>query len=90
MRKRYIIKVTGRVQGVFYRASTADKASQLKVSGFVKNEEDGSVYIEAEGEEETLRQLVEWCKVGPSRAQVERCVVEEMALQNDHSFQVKR
>jgi acylphosphatase len=90
VKKRFIIKVIGRVQGVFYRASTAERASSLGLSGFVRNEPDGSVYIEAEGDEEILKQLVEWCKKGPPSARVEKCIVEEMTLRNDHSFQVKR
>jgi acylphosphatase len=52
--KHWNIKVTGKVQGVFFRASTKAVADQLGVKGFVKNLSDGSVYIEAEGDEFAL------------------------------------
>jgi acylphosphatase len=47
--KHINIKITGKVQGVFFRASTKAVADQIGVKGFVKNEKDGSVYVEAEG-----------------------------------------
>jgi acylphosphatase len=53
MKKHFNIRISGRVQGVFFRASTKAKAEELGISGFVQNEPDGSVYIEAEGEEAT-------------------------------------
>ena len=68
--------VTGRVQGVFYRVSTRDKASELGLSGFVKNRADGSVEIEACGSREKLENLVSWCREGPSGARVDNLKVE--------------
>ena len=53
MKKSVIIVVRGRVQGVFFRASAAEKAAELRLAGFVRNEPDGSVYMEAEGDETT-------------------------------------
>ncbi|MEM7106607.1 MAG: acylphosphatase [Bacteroidota bacterium] len=75
--KHYNISVFGKVQGVFYRASTKTKALELGIKGFVKNQSDGSVYIEAEGNEERLKQLVEWCNRGPSNAVVTQVKVAE-------------
>ncbi|MFM9074987.1 MAG: acylphosphatase, partial [Bacteroidota bacterium] len=66
------IRVFGRVQGVFYRASTFDVARNLNVNGFVRNEQDGSVFIEAEGDPEALEQLKEWCRHGPPGARVDQ------------------
>ena len=80
MRKRFNIRVNGKVQGVFFRASTKEKADSGNISGFVRNEADGAVYIEAEGEEENLRNFVQWCHRGPKQAHVERCEVKEGAL----------
>lgn len=71
------IKITGRVQGVFFRDSAQKKAKELKVRGFVRNEPDGSVYIEAEGEPLAVKNMVEWVKNGPQNAEVEHVEVEE-------------
>ncbi|HEY8512024.1 MAG TPA: acylphosphatase [Cyclobacteriaceae bacterium] len=88
--KHLNIRVTGRVQGVYFRASTRDVASKLKLRGFVRNEPDGSVYIEAEGNEEALEELVAWCHHGPPRAMVENVEVNEGPIQNLGSFDIRR
>lgn len=88
--KHYIISVIGKVQGVYYRKSTQREALRLGLKGFVKNQEDGSVYIEAEGDEEGLQELVAWCKSGPERAEVSEVKVEEAPLQNFKQFEIKR
>jgi len=88
--KSFVIRVTGKVQGVFYRASTADEANRLGLRGFVRNEPDGSVYLEAEGDEQKLNELVNWCKRGPSRAVVSAVEVNEQSLKNYNSFEVRR
>jgi len=62
--------VHGRVQGVFYRASTQTTAEGLGLSGWVKNRDDGSVDIHAEGSRERLEELVTWCRNGPPQADV--------------------
>lgn len=69
--KRAQIRAQGRVQGVFFRHSAREKARELNIRGFARNEEDGSVYIEAEGEEKALEQFIAWCRIGPELAQVE-------------------
>lgn len=63
-------RVTGRVQGVFYRASTQARAQELGLTGWVRNCADGSVELEASGDAEALRQLEGWLWQGPERAQV--------------------
>lgn len=65
------IQVSGKVQGVFFRQSTMDKASELGLKGFVKNLEDGSVFIEASGSEKAVEELLQWCQTGPENAEVE-------------------
>jgi acylphosphatase len=90
MQKHFNIKVSGRVQGVFFRASTKKEADALGIYGFVKNEPDGSVYIEAEGDENMLRDFATWCKHGPPSAAVQHCDVSEGALQHYRSFEIKR
>ncbi|WP_315818162.1 acylphosphatase [Paraflavitalea speifideaquila] len=64
------IIVTGKVQGVFYRQSTKEKALELGITGTVKNQPDGSVLIQASGPSTVINQLIAWCRQGPSRAQV--------------------
>ena len=68
--KRIRARVTGRVQGVFYRASAADRASELGLVGWVRNAADGSVELEAEGPPEHLEELIAWCRRGPPAARV--------------------
>lgn len=75
--KQVNIWITGkRVHGVFFRVSIKEKANELGVKGFVSNEDDGSVYVEAEGGEGKLNQLVEWCRKGPRLAQVDGVKIE--------------
>ncbi len=61
----YRIHVKGRVQGVGFRYSAVREARSRGITGFVKNQYDGSVYIEAEGSQEQLLEFVEWCRRGP-------------------------
>jgi acylphosphatase len=72
MSEQRIIRIAGRVQGVMFRASAQRVARQLCISGFAKNEDDGSVLIVAEGRAAALDQLVAWCRKGPPRARVDR------------------
>lgn len=88
--KLYKIRVRGIVQGVFFRKSTFEKATQLGLSGFVKNEEDGSVFIEARGTAEDLNSLLAWCNEGPPRAEVEAVDFHEAELKDFDGFSIKR
>ena len=65
------ITVKGKVQGVWYRQSTLDKAVELGVTGYTKNLINGDVFIEAEANFEILELLLNWCKVGPKNAIVD-------------------
>ncbi len=75
MTRRVHIIVSGRVQGVFFRANTQEVAQRLGLSGYVRNLPDGRVEVVAEGAEEALRKLIEWCHEGPPLARVERVEV---------------
>jgi len=88
MQKHFNIKVFGKVQGVFFRQITRERARTLGIKGFVRNELDGSVYIEAEGEEESLNKFTEWCKVGPPMSKVDKTEITESLLQNFSSFEI--
>jgi acylphosphatase len=84
------ILVKGKVQGVYYRQSTKEKAEHLRVTGQVKNQSDGSVYIVATGKEEQLTALINWCYSGPSRAIVDSVETQPLALQNFDTFNIIR
>lgn len=84
------IRVTGKVQGVFYRASTVDKAKSLGLNGFVLNEPGGSVYIEVEGEESIVEELIGWTKIGPPRATVDGIEIADGAVQSFKGFEIRR
>lgn len=86
--KHINIKVTGKVQGVFFRASTKAVADQMGVKGLVKNQKDGSVYIEAEGSATILDLFLDWCKEGPEKAVVENVEVADGEIKNYRNFEV--
>ena len=90
MIKHYKIKITGRVQGVWYRGSAQKKAKALGIKGFVKNEPDGSVYAEAEGEEVILKEFIDWCNEGPELASVKNVEINEGSVNNFNSFEILR
>ncbi len=75
--KHVDIRVTGRVQGVFFRVATQNRALDLGLTGTVRNDRDGTVFIEAEGEEADLDRFVDWCRKGPPHADVKRLDVTE-------------
>lgn len=77
MRRHLSIRVTGSVQGVFFRASARAEAERLGIAGYARNQEDGSVLIEAEGESEALDRFVAWCGRGPDLARVEAVEIHE-------------
>ena len=90
MLKHLNIRISGKVQGVFFRASTKDQAVIFGIKGFVRNESNGDVYIEAEGEENQLNEFLKWCRQGPSRARVDNLNIKESEVVNFDSFEVRR
>jgi acylphosphatase len=74
---RVHLKIHGKVQGVFFRMHTIEKARSLgDITGFVANDSDGTVEVVAEGPENKINDLVDWCHSGPSTAEVEKVEVE--------------
>ena len=71
MSKQIHLMISGRVQGVFFRASAVHIARGFKVTGFVRNLANGNVELLGEGDEEALKRLLDWCKKGPPGARVE-------------------
>ena len=90
MKSAIAITISGSVQGVYYRASTKAVADRLGVAGFVRNEPNGEVYIEAEGSGEALSKLVEWCHQGPSLAKVSSVTQVAIPVQGFNAFTVNR
>ena len=89
MKKSYRVTVTGKVQNVGYRFYAARAAQELNIEGFVKNEPDGTVYMEAEGMEDALETFTIWCRRGPQWARVDRLDIQEQPLMNYKGFRVK-
>lgn len=84
------IMISGRVQGVYFRAFTQNKAKQLGVKGSARNLPDGRVEIIAEAESGTLEEFIKWCGKGPITARVDD--IEMTELQPDEalmSFEIK-
>ena len=77
------IIVSGRVQGVFFRKNTKQKATEFKINGWVKNTPDDKVEIFAQGNEENLNKFIAWCKQGPPKAIVEDIKIVEKQTNNN-------
>jgi acylphosphatase len=82
------LKVTGRVQGVFFRSTTKEKADELGITGWVKNCQDGSVEILAQGDDEKLKEFEEWCHQGPEDADVQQVDTQKIDPESHDVFEV--
>jgi len=83
------IKVKGKVQGVGFRYYTKQKADECQLSGFVQNKVDGSVYIEAQGEDADVDTFADWCRLGPEWSRVVECKISDMPLADFTKFRIK-
>lgn len=92
MARRFSAIVQGKVQAVFYRASTQKQASQLQIQGFVTNLSNGDVKIDAQGSLQNLNQLLQWCQYGPPLARVDKIFVtwEQTKQYSDSGFNILR
>jgi acylphosphatase len=87
---RVSVRVTGLVQGVWYRGSARSRASDLGLTGWVRNEVDGSVALEAEGPEDRVDRLIQWCGKGPPAARVRDVRVTRVApTGSESSFEIR-
>jgi len=82
--------IHGHVHGVFYRQSTMEKAIILGLKGTVRNCDNGTVEIIAEGDEANITKLIAWCRIGPPRAKVTHIDMHEHPLKNFTSFSISR
>ena len=90
MLKTVAIKVSGKVQGVFYRQSTRELAIALNIKGHIKNMPDDTVEIVATGPPEQIEQLIRWCWSGPPKAQVTNVEVKELSTELFDKFNIVR
>lgn len=87
-RLRYRVRVSGRVQGVWYRESCRRQALAVGVGGWVRNNADGTVEAVVEGEPQSVAQLLAWMRSGPPRAEVIDVDVQEEPPQSEQGFSV--
>ncbi|HEU4942139.1 MAG TPA: acylphosphatase [Gaiellaceae bacterium] len=80
------VVVSGRVQGVFFRAEARDRARSLGLAGWVRNNPDGTVEAAFEGDRERVESMIEWCRRGPALAVVDDVDVEWEQPRNDRGF----
>lgn len=71
------INIFGKVQGVWFRVHTKEQADKLSLSGFVRNQADGSVYVEVSGEEENINKFLNWIKIGPELSRVDQVNIND-------------
>ncbi len=90
MLKTVSITVSGKVQGVFYRQSTREKATALGINGEIKNMPDDTVHIIATGPAAQIEQLIEWCRQGPPKAVVTEVITKELPLTSFQKFTIVR
>lgn len=82
------IRIEGKVQAVWFRVSTKEEADRIGLNGFVRNEPDGSVYVEVEGERGKLDEFVRWCHIGSEQSEVIQVSVHEGEIVGFRSFQI--
>jgi len=87
MKQAASITIHGRVQGVGFRYFVKQKADYFGINGFVKNQLNGNVYVEAEGESELLNLFINACKQGPSHSWVEKVDIQYCPVQGFTGFE---
>jgi len=86
--KHLNITLKGRVQGVGFRYSAIRAANTYKINGFVRNERNGTVYMEAEAEDINLKLFLEWCRNGPGLARVDEIKQTESGIRGFEDFRI--
>jgi acylphosphatase len=88
--RRVRVKISGRVQGVFFRTSCADQADGLGLSGWIRNSSEGGVEAVFEGGDAEIEAILAWCRTGPPHATVDRLAVWEEAPTGAEGFRIVR
>jgi len=86
--RRVVVVVTGRVQGVFFRATCAAEASAHGLGGWVRNRFDGAVEAAFEGDPDDVARMISWCRAGPAGAHVRDVEVRDETPLGDRAFRV--
>lgn len=90
MKSSVHVFISGRVQGVWFRANTKQKAEMLGLTGWVRNTDDGRVEAIFEGEENNVDEMIKWCYKGPSLAKVMKVDVKKQNAINEFDcFSIK-
>ena len=84
------LKIKGRVQGVFFRAKAKEVAEVHKVSGWIRNTDDGKVEACITGDDDAVEKFIGWCRHGPEKAKVEDVVVNNINFKEFDRFKVIR
>ena len=83
------VRVIGRVQGVYFRQSTVDKARELRIAGWVRNSQDGSVEVHVEGADAAVSAMLRWLNRGPPSASVSEVEVRPADPQGMKQFELR-
>lgn len=87
---RLHLNISGSVQGVFYRVRAKDEADKLMLKGWVKNNDEGQVEIEIQGEEKKVKVFIDWCKNGPQGAEVQDVEITNLeGFEDFRNFSIK-
>jgi acylphosphatase len=90
-RRRVLVRITGRVQGVYFRAYTREAAEKIGVTGWVRNLSDGSVEALFEADADTVEKMIEWCRDGSPMGRVDKVEVVEGVYTGDfYGFTITR
>ena len=90
MKSRVHVLISGKVQGVWFRASTQEKAEQLGLTGWVKNTHNGAVEAVFEGDEGSIQEMIRWCRKGPPLAEVTNLHIKKQTpSHNFDQFSIK-
>lgn len=84
------LTISGKVQGVFYRASAQEEALRLGITGWVRNNPDGNVLICASGSREMINKFISWAKTGPRKAKVKDVEIKDLPDEHFHTFVITR
>jgi len=82
--------ITGQVQGVFFRSQAKQKARSLGITGWIKNLPNGQIEAVAQGDQNKIKQFIDWCEQGPQLAQVEKVEIKTEQYQSEYQdFEVR-
>ena len=84
------IIISGKVQGVFFRATAKEVAEKYELTGWIKNTDDEKVEAMIYGQENKVKNFIEWCKTGPEKAEVDKVVVHHLPEIKYNTFEVIR